>query len=616
MGWRCKRNYLLGFDPMPIEIPPARTVMDVLDETARRHATRPALCFKENGTWQSTSWSGYRDAARLAARGMMRLDLAPRKGVAILGYNRPEWFISCLGAIHAGGFPAGIYTTNSPEQCHYIAEHAEANVVVVENDFQLEKFLEVRGSLPELRAIVLMTGESSEPGVYSWSQLMRFGAEVPESELEARIAAQKPSDLCTLIYTSGTTGPPKAVMISHQNITWTAEAVCQLLGFGVDDRCVSYLPLSHIAEQVVSLYGPLRAGASSWFAESLELLGENLREVRPTVFLGVPRVWEKIEAKMRVFGEQAPPLRKKIAAWAKRVGLAGGYAIQRGERLPFGYGLAEKVVYSKVRERLGLDKARICVTSAAPISLTTLEYFLSLGIPIYEVYGMSECTGPTTVQMPGTHRTGTVGMAAPGTELQIAPDGEVLMRGPHVFLGYYKNEQATRETIDAEGWLHSGDVGTIDADGFLRITDRKKDIIITAGGHNVAPQNIEKQLRAIPGVSQAVVVGDRMAYLVALLTLDPERLLHVAEAVGSPARDAAGAATCPRFLSYLESQVDVVNKALARNEMVKKFAVVPVEFSIDGGELTPTMKIRRRVVVDKYRTVIAGLYEDKATGAS
>ncbi|MCM2317269.1 MAG: AMP-binding protein, partial [Thermoanaerobaculia bacterium] len=585
------------------------------DETVRRHGSRPALRYKSDDAWSTVDWAGYRENVRLAARGMIRLGLAPGKGVAILGYNRPEWFISCLAAIHAGGFPAGIYTTNSPEQCHYIAHHAEAGVVVVENDFQLEKFLEVRKDLPELHAIVLMSGESKESGVHSWNDLLRFGREVPESELDARIARQKPDDLCTLIYTSGTTGPPKAVMISHQNVTWTAEAIAQVLGVGPDDRVVSYLPLSHVAEQVVSLYSPLRTGASSWFAESLEQLGENLREVRPTVFLAVPRVWEKIEAKMRQFGEQAPPLRKKIAAWAKRVGLAGGYAIQRGERLPLTYGLAKKVVFSKVREKLGLDQARICVTSAAPISLSTLEYFLSLGIPIYEVYGMSECTGPSTVQMHGTHRTGSVGKPAPGTELRIADDGEVLMRGPHVFLGYYKNEEATRETLDADGWLHSGDIGTIDADGFVRITDRKKDIIITAGGHNVSPQNIEKQLRALPGVGQAVVVGDRRAYLVALLTLDPERLVHVAEAVGSPARDARSAATCPRFLSYLESQVDVVNKSLARNEMVKKFAVVPAEFTVEGGELTPTMKIKRRVVMEKYKELIATLYETNS-GAS
>ncbi len=596
---------------MQIEIPPARTVMDMFDDTVRRHGLRPALRYKSGNEWRTIDWAGYREAVRLAARGMIHLGLAPGQGVAILGYNRPEWFISCLAAIHAGGFPAGIYTTNSAEQCHYIAHHAEAGVVVVENEYQLGKFLEVRNDLPELRAIVLMSGASSEPGVHTWDDLLRFGRELPEPELEARIARQKPGDLCTLIYTSGTTGPPKAVMISHQNVTWTAEAVAQVLGFCAEDRVVSYLPLSHVAEQVVSLYSPLRAGASSWFAESLDLLGENLREVRPTVFLGVPRVWEKIQAKMQAFGESAPPLRKRIAAWARRVGLAGGYAIQRGERVPFTYGLAKRIVFSKVREKLGLDAARHCVTSAAPISLSTLEYFLSLGIPIYEVYGMSECTGPTTVQIQGIHRTGTVGIAAPGTEVRIADDGEVLMRGPHVFLGYYKDEEATRETLDADGWLHSGDIGTIDADGFVRITDRKKDIIITAGGHNVSPQNIEKQLRSIPAISQAVIVGDRMAYLVGILTLDPERLVHVAEAVGSPARDPESAATCPRFLSYLDSQVDVVNKSLARNEMVKKFAVVPAEFTIEGGELTPTMKIRRRVVLEKYQQTISELYDSK-----
>jgi long-subunit acyl-CoA synthetase (AMP-forming) len=589
-------------------LPEPRTVMQVMDETVAKHGRRPAMKHKVRDEWKTITWAEYRDQVRLAARAMIGAGLAPGKGVAILGYNRPEWFIAAIGAIHAGGLPAGIYTTSSAEQCHYIAEHAECSVVVVENQAQLAKFLSIRDDLRELKVIVVMEGEAAGKGVVSWQAFLESGRLVDEAALEARIAAQKPGDLATLIYTSGTTGASKAVMLSHQNLTYTALITSQSIDVGPDERFISYLPLSHIAEQIVSLHVPLACGGCSWFAEGLEQMGENLREVRPTIFLGVPRVWEKIQAKIQAVGASAPPLRKKIAAWAKRVGLEGGYAAQQGRPRPRGYWLADRIVFSKVREKLGLDKAKLCITSAAPISLDTLEYFLSLGIPIYEVYGMSECTGPSSYQVPGMHRTGSVGKPGPGIEMRVAEDGEILIRGPHVFLGYYKSPEDTKATLDDEGWLHSGDIGTVDEDGFFRITDRKKDIIITAGGHNVAPQMLEKRIGAIPGVAHAAVIGDRRPYLVVLLTLDPERLVQIAEAVGSEARDAASASRCPRFLSYLESQIDTVNHSVSRHEAVKTFAVVPGEFTIDGGEMTPTMKLRRRYVAEKYANVIEGLY--------
>lgn len=584
------------------------TIMTVLDRTARDNGDRPAMRVKNGGQWQTTTWKEYRDQAYLAARGFIRLGLAPGQGVAIMGFNRPEWFLADIGAIAAGGTPAGIYTTNTPDQCQYIAGHAEAAVAVVENAQYLEVFLQLRDRLPNLKAIVLMTGTSSEEGVYTWQQLLEQGAQVPESELRKRIDAQKPDDLCTLIYTSGTTGPPKAVMLSHHNVTWTARRVVDAYSVNAHDDLISYLPLSHIAEQVVSLHSPMSVGGCSWFAESIEKLGENLREVRPHFFFAVPRVWEKMQAGIQAVGAQNTGLKKKISAWARGVGLAGGRAEQEGRPKPIFYPLAQQLVFSKVRAKLGLDRARVCATSTAPISLETLEFFSSLGIPILEVYGMSECTGPATFSMPDRYRLGKVGRAIEGTEVATAEDGEVLMRGPHVFLGYYKNDEATRETMDDEGWLHSGDIGDVDAEGFLRITDRKKELIITSGGKNIAPSIIESKLRQIPAVSQAVVIGDRRHYLVALVTLDPTRAADQAKAAGSPATTPAALATCSIFRQYLEKQVEGVNTTLARYEQIKKFVILPRELSIDDGELTPTMKLKRRVVNQKFAEEVEKLY--------
>lgn len=586
------------------------TVGELFARTAAAHEARPALRFKEAGAWRTATWGEYRERVRRTARALIALGVAPGRGVAIMGFNRPEWFLADLGAIHAGAIPTGIYTTSTAEQVRYIAEHCEAAVVVVEDARYLELFAALRPALPHLRAIVAMEGVATAGDVYAWADFERLGDGVAESELAARLAAQRPDDPATLIYTSGTTGAPKAVMISHRNITWLGAATVEAFALVPDDRFLSYLPLSHIAEQCVSVYMPMVSGGCTAFAESLEKLPENLREVRPTVFFGVPRVWEKIQARMQAAGAEAPWLRRKIVAWARAQGLAGGYAAQQGRPLPPLHGLAKKLVFDKVRERLGLDRARACLTSAAPISLGTLEFFLSLGIPILEVYGMSECTGPATFSLPGRYRTGRAGFAIPGTEVRLAEDGEVWMRGPHVFLGYYKDEAATRETRDAEGWLHSGDIGELDADGFLRITDRKKELLITSGGKNVAPAPIEARLKTIPGVAQAVLVGDRRPYCAALLALDPERVAEVAARAGSPARDVAAAREDAAFRAYLEGEIEKLNATLARYETVRRFALLPAELTIDSGELTPTMKLKRRVVHERHAAAIEELYRE------
>jgi long-subunit acyl-CoA synthetase (AMP-forming) len=583
-------------------------VMDVLERTARTHGPKSALRVKRNGVWKTYSWNEYRQQVRQVARALISLGAQPGSGVAIIGYNCPEWFFADIGAIYAGLVPAGIYTTSSPEQCAYIAGHCEAPVVFVEDKSQLAKFLAVRDRLPALKAIVLMRGENSERGVYSWQKFLELGLNTTESEVDKRMAAQSADAMATLIYTSGTTGTPKGVMLSHDNLTWTAQAAADLVGGSSEDQVISYLPLSHIAEQIVSLHGPMSFGACVWFAESMDQLGETLREVRPHYFLGVPRVWEKIQEKIMAAGARNPPIKKKIAKWARRQGLAGGYAEQQRVAKSPMYALANALVFKKVRKQLGLDRARIAVTSAAPISRDTLEFFLSLGLPICEVYGMSECTGPATASLPNRYHTGKAGFCLPGAELKIADDGEICMRGRHVFLGYYKDSMATADALDSDGWLHSGDIGTIDENGFLQITDRKKDLIITAGGENVAPALVEGYLKGIPVVSQAVVIGDRQRYLSVLLTLNAERIKQDAEACGSAASDPETASRDERFLQFLQRQIDAVNARLARVQAVKKFKVIPKDFTIEGGELTPTMKVKRKVVTEKYKKEIDQLY--------
>jgi long-subunit acyl-CoA synthetase (AMP-forming) len=420
-------------------------VMDVFERSVRSHGPKPALRVKRNGAWQTVTWDEYHRQVRQVARALISLGTRPGQGVAIIGYNCPEWFFADIGAIYAGAVPAGIYTTSSPEQCEYIASHCEAAVVFVENDEQLAKFLAIRGKLPGLKALVLMHGESSAPGVYSWTKFLALGLNTPEQELDKRVAAQSPDAMATLIYTSGTTGTPKGVMLTHDNLTWTSQSAIGLIGVKPDEQVVSYLPLSHIAEQVASLHGPMAFGICVNFAESMEKLGDALREVRPHYFLAVPRVWEKIQERIMAAGAKNPPLKKKIAAWARRQGLAGGYSEQQHVSKSPMYAVANALVFKKVRKQLGLDRARILVTSAAPISRDTLEFFLSLGLPICEVYGMSECTGPATASLPNRYHTGKAGFCLPGAELKIASDGEVCMRGRHVFKGYYKDAAGTSE---------------------------------------------------------------------------------------------------------------------------------------------------------------------------
>ncbi len=586
----------------------AQTVMAVMEASANKFAALPALKTKRNGHWQAITWAEYHTQTRLVARALMALGLRPKEGIVIIGDNCQQWFISNLAAIYTGAIPAGIYATNSPEQCLYITENCNATIAVVENSEQLAKLNAVAEQRPKLKAIVMMNGSDPAEHVFSWDELPRLAEQVSEPALNERIDTQSVDDVCTLIYTSGTTGNPKGVVLSHRNLTWMAETSVEVYGCNSDERVISYLPLSHIAEQIFSLYIPLLCGGCTSFAESLDLLGDNLREVRPTSFIAVPRVWEKIQTKMLSAGQDSPALRKKVVAWARKLGLKGGYALQQTQPPPFLYPLANTLVFSKVRQQLGFDRCRNLLTSAAPISLDTLEFFLSLGLPICEIYGMSECAGAATVALTGHYHTGKLGCCVPGAEIRIGSDGEILMRGPHICAGYLNNEVATREAIDSEGWLHSGDIGSIDDQGFLQITGRKKDIIITAGGENIAPQLLEGKIKTITAVSQAVVIGDQRKYLTALITLDAETIKGELIAADSKANNLKEAAQCEQLRLHIQQHLDTINNDLAKVQTIKKFTILAEDFSIEGNELTPTMKIKRNIVSLKYQAQISAMY--------
>jgi long-subunit acyl-CoA synthetase (AMP-forming) len=594
---------------MERESSPARTVIEQLERTAREHAAEPALGWRTAAGWTTTSWSDSRDLVFRAAAGLVRLGVEPGTGVAIHSANRPEWAIADLAAIAAGAVPTGVFVTNSVAQCRYVIDHVEAKVAIVDGPEALTKLLAVRAELPRLETLVLVEGESDAPGVVSWARLLELGAETGESAVRERLAAQRPDDVATLIYTSGTTGTPKGVELTHANLLFTAgRAVPLAHRLGQRERQVSYLPLAHIAEQMLALHLPLASGACVHFVPDLDALRQALLEVRPTHFFGVPRVWEKLQAAVEQALESAPPLRRRLLAWARRRALAAGEARQRGPAADLGFTLADRVVLSKVRRRLGLDRAGFCASAAAPISRATLDFFFSLGLPLLEVYGLSETTGVITASWPHDYRIGCVGRPLDGVEMRLAEDGEILARGPNVFRGYRRDPEATRAAIDADGWLHTGDIGRVDAEGFLAVTDRKKELLVTSGGKKVAPAPIEKRLQQILGVGHAVLVGDRRHFVGALLTLDAGAVPTLAGRVGSAARTLAEASCCPRIRAFLDREIARVNEVLARFESVRSFRVLAGEFSIPSGELTPTLKLKRRVVYEKYAGEIERLY--------
>ena len=586
-------------------------------EHARIRPFRPAYFEKIGGHWRPTTWKQFAEQIRTAARALIALGFEPGGKVSLLGFNRPEWVIMNHAAMAAGGAGAGIYTTCSPEEVQYIVHHSESRVVLVEDEAQYRKIEAQRAELPLLQHVVLMKGAPalSGPGVLSWEEFMAKGAAVPESTLDERIDKIEQDALATLIYTSGTTGPPKGVMLSHRNLAWTARTMVDIGGGRDSDCSLSYLPLSHIAEQMATIHMPATTGSATYYAESIEKVPDNIKEVQPTIFFGVPRIWEKFHAGVAAKLAQAEGPKKHLVAWVRQVCTQVNAHRCRGERIPplleLQYRIADKLVLSKLKPALGLGRARMCISGAAPIAKDVIEFFASLDIIVHEIYGQSEDNGPTTFNLPGRTKFGSVGVALPGVQVKIADDGEILVKGPNVFLGYYKEPQATAETL-IDGWLHSGDLGAFDADGFLTITGRKKEIIITAGGKNIAPKNIEAAIKESPLVSEAVVIGDRRKYLVALVTLDDAAAAEWMKGRGLSGKPHESA----ELRAEVQRTIDAVNTKLARVEQVKKFSILPRQFAIETGELTPTLKIKRKIVNQNFAAEIAAMYADEALAAT
>ncbi|XP_058231633.1 long-chain-fatty-acid--CoA ligase ACSBG2-like isoform X3 [Hemibagrus wyckioides] len=617
---------------------PPLTIHQMFQWTVDNFGDHPALCFKQDGVWSTLTFKEYHQHCRAAAKSFLKLGLGRFHGVGILGFNSPEWFIADIGCIMAGGLAAGIYTTNSPEACHYVAYNCEANILVVENDKQLEKILQIKDQLPHLKAIVQYKGEVKKkiPNIYTWTEFMKVGEEISDAQLDAVIGSQKANECCTLIYTSGTTGNPKGVMLSHDNITWIADAAGKMISLKEGEDClVSYLPLSHVAAQVNDMWIAIRFAGTTYFAQPDALKGTlaiTLREARPTTFLGVPRVWEKMQEAMKDVGAKSSVMKKKVADWAKGIGLQASYnAMNNDPSVPWGFTLANGIVFKKVRAALGLDRCKHCFTGAAPITKDTLEYFMSLNIPIFELYGMSESTGPHTVSYSNNYRIMSCGRVIPGCKTKLdKPDadgnGEVCFWGRHVFMGYLNMADKTSEALDEEGWLHSGDLGKHDTNNFLYITGRIKELIITAGGENIPPVPTEDLVKEeLPIISNAVLVGDKKKFLSMLLTLKCK-----VDDNGEPTDELTPLAIefCrhhgvmaskvseiinnkePAIYKVIQEGIDRVNaKATSNAQKVQKWTLLSKDFSISGGELGPTMKLKRPVVSKMYKEEIDKFYE-------
>ena len=551
---------------------------------------------------------------------LLALGLKPGECVSI-GENSPEWVYIDLGTMHAGGTTVGVYATNSWEQCQYVVDHSESRFFFVENEEQLDKALRFRAKVPRLEKIIVWDLKGlkhfKDPMVMSFDEFLALGQELDKKDpglfekTWKRVASQ---DLARLIYTSGTTGPPKGAMLTHTNITWMAKAMAEGNPIEAQDEFLSFLPLCHIFEQLFTIFMNIKYGAIVNFIESTDTVTDNMREISPTVAYGVPRVWEKYYSGIMIMMSDATWFKKLIFQTSLKIGERYAALTTTHQPVPpwlrSAYSLAHFFTFRKLKERLGFDRVRLAFSGAAPISPDVLRFFQAIGIPLREGYGMTEGTGVTCANQGDRVKIGTVGQALPGVEVKIAEDGEICFRGGNVFKGYFKNPEDTAEVLEPDGWMHSGDVGVLDEQGFLKITDRKKDLIITAGGKNIAPQNIENQLKFSPYINDAVVIGDRRKYLVAIIVIDEDNVVKYAQDNKIQYTTYASLTQHPEVSKLIQKEVDVVNKTLANVETVKKFTILPKKLFVEDGEVTPTMKVKRKYINEAFKDVIEGMYKD------
>ena len=596
------------------EVVAGRTMIDCLADTVANYGSEPAYSDKvdvpEGESWRTLTWAQTQDLALDVASALIELGVQPGDTVAIMSGNRIEHMVADMGAVHAGATPMSIYNTLSRDQVAFIAGQSRPRVAILEDADKLERW---ESSLEEAEIAVVMLDGSRHT---SWADFVASGhaaREANQAEIDARHENIDTEAPATILYTSGTTGNHKGVVLTHHNVVFEAISTLELAGLHDPQRQISYLPLAHIAERVLGLYGPQVVGGHvHCIGDPSELLA-TLGEVHPTAFFGVPRVWEKIKTGISAkLAADPDPNNVKMVQDCMAAGLAWVQAQEvGGEMTPEiekAYADADAAILGFLKLLLGLDQVTWCGSAAAPMPIEVAKFMAGLGLKVYDVYGMTESTGAVTANGPSGFKLGTVGRPIPGMEIKLGDDNEVLIRGPVTTPGYYGNEQATRALIDADGWVHSGDIGTLDEDGFFSIVDRKKELIITSNGKNIAPSNIENYLKESPIIGHAMAIGDNRPYVVAILTLDGEIAPLVAEKLGVTYTDLADLSTKPEIRAMAQDAVDKANERLSRPEQVKAWELLPQEWTAESEELTPTLKLKRRVVNDKYADVVERLY--------
>jgi len=605
-------------DTTPSAVIEGATILDAFRANVRRIPGRPAMRRRTPTGWEIITWAEYGEGVAEVTAGLADLGIGPGERVAILSGNRVEWHLADLGALANGGVTVPVYPTSSAAQVGYILGHCGARLCFVEGRELLAKVLEVRDTLPKLdRVVIFDDGERLDaPFLVSFSELRAVGAARLQREPQLpdeRVSGIVPEQAATFVYTSGTTGPPKAAILTHANIMWTIRSAASLVHLAAGERFLSFLPLSHVAERGMSEFAPITVGGETWFARSLATVAADLLDCRPTVFFAVPRVWEKLQTAVLEKMGEAPWLTRTMVRRYVELGRHIEAEVQMDRRPALWETLPHLVLDAslgvRIRQEIGLDRAHILITAAAPIHPDLVRWLHAIGLPVIELYGQTEVCGPTTCNPPEDNRVGTVGRGLPGVRVRIAEDGEILVQGGNVCAGYFNDPAGTSELLDTEGWMHSGDLGTIDADGYLRLTGRKKDLIITAAGQNIAPQDIEMELKSYPLVAEAVVVGEGRRYLTAILMLD-------AEAIGEWAHDHGKVAdyevltSDPDLRAEIDALVAAVNARRSRVEGIRKHRILAHELTVAAGELTPTLKVKRSVVCQLNSDLVEEMYAE------
>ncbi|MDO9146471.1 MAG: long-chain fatty acid--CoA ligase [Hydrogenophaga sp.] len=611
---------LSGIQPQHDVVLPGDTIPAMFWNAVNVRGPNVWMRQKDLGIWHSWTWNQTAEAVREIGNGLLALGFAPHDTASILSNTNIDWVLADIAVLSAGGVSNGIYPTDAAEQVQYLCEDSSTTVLFVEDDEQLDKALAVREQLPKLRKIVVFDMEGlrdlHDPQVMSLDALRALGREhakqFPDA-LQARVAGCKPADLAILVYTSGTTGKPKGAMHSHHGLVYTVRGYNTLIARSDADECMCFLPLCHIAERMGGEYFSLYTGAKLNFVENPETVPENVREIAPTVFTAVPRVWEKFYSGVMITLKEAGTLQQAAYAWAIGVGQRVADLVMAQQPVPASlklqFQLARVLVLNNVRKLIGIHKARFLVTGTAPISPELVRWYMALGVPMLEVWGMTETCGASTGVPAERIKPGSIGPAASYNEVRLDPvTSEILVRGPNVFMGYLNQPEKTAETIDADGWLHTGDVGVVDEEGFFRITDRMKDIIITAGGKNITPSELENELKFSPYVTDAVVIGDKRPYLTVIIMIDQENVEKYAQDHDVPFSNYASLTRSPEVQQLIQDEIDRINKKFARVEQIKKFFLLDTQLSAEDEELTPTMKLKRKLVEKKYTPQIEAMY--------